>query len=185
MATRTEIEQNVAALLSKHRVEGPPIPVRDIATAEGLHIIESSINGDISGALVRDDNLAAIAVNINHHPNRQRFTIGHELAHYLLEHEGEREHVDWQFTVLRRDGKSSEATDSREVEANYYAASLLMPRDFVRADVALLARFNGEVALGEAEIRSLAIRYGVSALAMTYRLVSLGLIDPVGSIASD
>jgi Zn-dependent peptidase ImmA (M78 family) len=180
MTSRAEIEQRVGALLAKHRIEGPPVPVRDIATAESLHIIESSINGDVSGALVRDGSFAAIAINVNNHSNRQRFTIAHELAHYFLDHEGEKEHIDWQFTVLRRDGRSSEATDSREMEANYFAASLLMPREFVRADVAQLARFNGEVMLEEEEIRSLALRYAVSPLAMTYRLVNLGLMDPVG-----
>jgi Zn-dependent peptidase ImmA (M78 family) len=181
MTTRAEIEQRVAALLAKHGIKEPPVPVRKIAVAEGLHIIESSVNGDVSGALVRDDDFAAIAINVNNHPNRQRFTIGHELAHFCLDHEGEKEHIDWQFTVLRRDGRSSDATDARETEANYFAASLLMPREYVRADVAQLAGFNGEVALDELEIRRLAVRYEVSPLAMTYRLVSLGLIDPAGS----
>lgn len=180
MKSRTEIEQQVTLLLSKHGVSGPPIPVREIAVAEGLHVLESSIRGDVSGALVRTNGVAAIAVNVNHHSNRQRFTIGHELAHYLLNHEGEQEHFDWQFTVLRRDEKSSEATDTREIEANFFAANLLMPKEFLRKDVAQLARFNGEPDLGEDDIRSLARRYEVSRLAMTYRLVSLSLIDPNG-----
>lgn len=184
MKSRKEIEQQVAFLLSKHGVQGPPIPVRDIAVAEGLHILESSIRGDVSGALVRNRGVAAIAVNVSHHLNRQRFTIGHELAHYFLGHEGEQEHFDWQFTVLRRDEKSSEATDTREIEANFFAANLLMPKEFLRKDVDQLARFNGEADLVDRDIKSLARRYGVSPLAMTYRLVSLGLIDPNGSEAT-
>ncbi len=178
MKTRAEIEQLVRLLLAQHHVQGPPVPVRSIATAQGLQVVDTSMDNDVSGALMRFNGAAVIMVNQNHHPNRQRYSVGHELAHHFLNHEGEREHVDWQFTVLRRDGKSSEGTDANEIEANFFAANLLMPKDFLRRDVAQLARFNGEAALGEADIKKLAKRYEVSTLAMSYRLVSLGLIDP-------
>ena len=178
MKTRAEIEQIVAMLLSRHNVQDPPVPVQEIAKLERIHVIETSIAGDVSGALVRSDGAAVIIVNKDHHSNRQRYTVGHELAHHFLNHEGEREHLDWQFTVLRRDGKSSEGTDANEIEANFFAANLLMPKSFLRRDVAQLARFNGEAALDETDIRKLARRYDVSPLAMSYRLVSLGLIDP-------
>jgi Zn-dependent peptidase ImmA (M78 family) len=180
MKTRAEIEILVASLLSRHNVQKPPIPVKDIATLEGLHVVQTHLSGGVSGALIGSNGASVIAVNESHHPNRQRFTIGHELAHHFLIHGAEQEHLDWQFTVLRRDGKSSEATDANEIEANFFAASLLMPKDFLRRDVAQLARFNGEAELGENDIRSLARRYEVSQLAMSYRLVSLGLIDPNG-----
>lgn len=178
MKTRTEIEKLVTLLLARHHIQGPPVPVKDMAISEGLQVIETSIAGDVSGALLRSHGAAVIIVNQDHHPNRQRYSVGHELAHHFLNHEGEREHVDWQFTVLRRDGKSSEGTDANEIEANFFAANLLMPKDFLRSDVSQLARFNGEAALGEEDIKKLARRYVVSPLAMSYRLVSLGLIDP-------
>jgi Zn-dependent peptidase ImmA (M78 family) len=180
MSTRGEIQQRVAELLRKHQVQGPPVPVRNIAVAEGLQVLESSSQGDISGALIRASGVTVIAVNASHHINRQRFTIGHEMAHHFLQHKGERDHLDWNFTVMRRDTRSSEATDAQEIEANFFAANLLMPKEFVRRDVAQLARFNGEAALDEAAIRSLARKYQVSESAMTFRLVSLGLIDPSG-----
>ena len=184
MKTRAEIEQLVTLLLTRHQIQGPPVPVKTIATSEGLHVIDTSITGDVSGALLRSNGAAVIIVNQDHHTNRQRYTVGHELAHHFLNHEGEREHLDWQFTVLRRDGKSSEGTDANEIEANFFAANLLMPKDFLRSDVAQLARFNGEAALGEADIKRLARRYEVSPLAMSYRLVSLGLIDPTSQANS-
>jgi Zn-dependent peptidase ImmA (M78 family) len=182
MRTRTEIEQLVSILLSKHKIQGPPVPVKQIAVAEKVHVMESAISGDVSGALMRLNGVAMIAVNINHHPNRQRFTIGHELAHYCLDHKGENEHLDWQFTVLRRDQRSSEATDAHEMEANFFAASLLMPKEFVRRDVSQLTRFNGEVDLRDDDIKSLARQYEVSETAMRYRLNSLGLVDPIGVV---
>jgi Zn-dependent peptidase ImmA (M78 family) len=178
MKTRAEIEQIISSLLSRYQVQRPPVPVKMIASSEGLHVIETSIHGDVSGALVRSKGGAVIIVNQSHHSNRQRYTVGHELAHHFLGHGGEKEHLDWKFTVLRRDGKSSEGTDANEIEANFFAANLLMPKDFLRGDIAQLARFNGEAALGEGDINKLAHRYEVSKLAMSYRLVSLGLIDP-------
>jgi Zn-dependent peptidase ImmA (M78 family) len=176
--TRAEIELLVGSLLSRHNVQGPPVNVKNIAISEGLQVFEMPLSGDVSGALLRSNGASIIAVHDGDPPNRRRFSIGHELAHHFLSHEGEGEHLDWKFTVLRRDGKSSQATDAHEIEANFFAASLLMPKDFLRKDVAQFARFNGEAALGEGDIQELARRYEVSKLAMSYRLVSLGLIDP-------
>ena len=181
MSTRGEIEQKVAELLSKHRVDRPPVSIRDIAALEGLHVVESASQGDVSGALIRTNGVSVIAVNANHHINRQRFTIAHEMAHHFLRHKGEQDHLDWNFSVMRRDSRSSEATDTHEIEANYFAANLLMPKDFVRRDVAQLAGFNGEADLDQNTIRALAKKYLVSEAAMNFRLVSLGLIDPAGA----
>jgi Zn-dependent peptidase ImmA (M78 family) len=178
MSSRREIEQEVSMLMSKHQVESPPVRVKEIAEGEGLIVVESPFPSDISGALIQSDGRAVIAVNGEQHPNRVRFTIAHELAHYLLAHKGE-DHLDWKFTVLRRDGKSSEATDDDEMDANFFAANLLMPRDFVRSDVKVRASFNGEASLNTEDIRVLARKYEVSETAMNYRLINLGLIDPI------
>jgi Zn-dependent peptidase ImmA (M78 family) len=179
MRTRGEVEQHVALLLDKHKILAPPVPIDSLAVQEGLLIMESPFDNEVSGALVRTQGVAVIAVNKSQHPNRRRFTIAHELAHYLLDHKGEKDHVDWKFTVLRRDERSSEASDTHEMEANFFAASLLMPRSFIREDIAVLTRYNGEAGIGKQEIQSLARRYGVSETAMNYRLINLGLIDPI------
>jgi Zn-dependent peptidase ImmA (M78 family) len=177
MKTRAEIEQHVEFLLTKHKVSQPPVPVKRIAVAENVPVVESAFRDDVSGALIRSNGTAVIAVNVTHHPNRQRFTVAHELAHFFLRHR-DSDHVDWKFTVLRRDQRSSEATDEHEIEANSFAANLLMPKHFIRRDIAQLTKFNGEIVLGDEDIRSLSKRYEVSVKAMNYRLISLGLLDP-------
>src|ERR1700728_4654789 len=111
MKTRAEIELLVASLLTRHNVQNPPVQVKDIATLEGLQVVKTHLVGGVSGALLGSNGVSVIAVNESDLPNRQRFTIGHELAHHFLTHGAEQEHLDWQFTVLRRDGRSSEATD--------------------------------------------------------------------------
>src|SRR5260370_41830664 len=128
MRTRRDIENLVEQLLQKHGISEAPVPVHTIAKSEGLSVVEASLNAEVSGALVRTQGLSGIAVNSSHHPNRRRFTVAHELSHFLLDHKGKEDHIDWQFTIIRRDGVSSEASDFQEIEANFFAASLLMPK---------------------------------------------------------
>ena len=178
MRTRREIEEKVASLLTKHGIGEAPVRVDAIAKAEGVPIVESSIDGDISGALIRNGGTAGIAVNAKQHPNRKRFTIAHELAHFLLDHTNE-DHIDWEFSILRRDGKSSEASDEKEIEANAFAANLLMPKQFLREDLERYRNYRGELELDDEAKRVLANKYRVSEIALTYRLVNLGFLAPV------
>jgi Zn-dependent peptidase ImmA (M78 family) len=179
MSTKQEIEEMVSGLLRKHRVYGTPVPVDRVATEEGLPIIEHALQGEVSGALISSNGVSAIAVNSHHHLNRRRFTVAHELAHAKLDHKGDQDHIDWKFTVLRRDGKSSDATDVQEIEANTFAATLLMPREFLIKDLKLQAGSNGEVELSNDQLSALARKYQVSETAMNFRLINLGLISPI------
>ena len=179
VSTRLEIEVSVSGLLKKHQIYGAPVPVDRVAIEEGLPIIEHALQGEVSGALISSNGVSAIAVNSAHHMKRRRFTIAHELAHYLLGHKGDQDHIDWKFTVLRRDGKSSEASDVQEIEANSFAANLLMPREFLFKDLKLQAGSNGEVELSDLQLSALARKYQVSETAMSFRLINLGLISPI------
>jgi Zn-dependent peptidase ImmA (M78 family) len=179
MRTRREIEERVAILLRKHQVSGAPVSVDVVAIAEGVPIVEHAFRGDVSGALIKSNGVSGIAVNSSHPLNRRRFTIAHELAHFLLAHKGNEDHVDWKFTVLRRDGKSSEASDIEEIEANSFAANLLMPKEFLLKDLRLQAGSNGEVELSKDQLSALARKYQVSEIAMNFRLINLGFISPI------
>ena len=179
MRSRQEIEQVVSQILTKHRILSPPIPIEAIAVGENLPVVESPFGSDISGALIRSNGFTGIAVNGSQHPNRKRFTVAHELAHHVLEHLGEQDHLDWKFTILRRDEKSSDASDTREMEANFFAASLLMPRELLKKDLQQRISANGEADLQPRDIQALAKRYQVSETAMKYRLMNLGFISPI------
>jgi Zn-dependent peptidase ImmA (M78 family) len=63
---------------------------------------------------------------------RQRFTIGHELGHLTLHH-GHDLILERLVRLNFRDATSSTANDEEEIEANHFAAELLMPHDFLRA----------------------------------------------------
>ena len=69
-----------------------------------------------------------------------RFTIAHELAHYILHTKETKLFVDKQ--VLYRDGKSSTGEILQEREANAFAASLIMPGKLITEEVEKLKHEN-------------------------------------------
>lgn len=174
--TRSQIEQQVTDLLNEQGIESVPIPIEAIARAKGLPIVETVMEADVSGALIRSQELQGIAINAAQAPVRKRFTIAHELAHFMLNHV-DRDHVDWHFTVIRRDGRSSEAEDDQEIAANFFAASLLMPKHILRKDVERQKKLNGEVVFEDSDVTLLAKKYKVSEQAMRYRLQNLGFMS--------
>ncbi len=174
--TRKQIEQQVLDLLVEHDIDSVPVPIEAIARAQGLPIVETKMEADVSGALIRSGNLQGIAINSSQAPNRKRFTVAHELAHFLLNHV-DKDHIDWQFTVIRRDGRSSEAEDDQEIAANFFAASLLMPKHLLRQDVERHKRFDGEIQLDDSDVLLLAKKYKVSEAAMRYRLQNLSFMS--------
>src|ERR1700686_163474 len=137
---RNAIERAAQKLLEANEVTRAPIPVEELAHALNIDVRFSETSDDVSGALIRNADSAVIAVNSAKHENRQRFTIAHELGHFLL-HRGTKLHFDEDFRIHYRDGISSEATKGEEIEANGFAAALLMPerilmRDWLRLEPA-------------------------------------------------
>lgn len=93
-------------------------------------------------------------------PARRRFTIAHEIGHWVCQvREGRVAEI-----LCRPDPSLARQADPREREANVFAAELLMPAAEVRRLVA-----DG---LPEAELLE---RFGVSGPAMAWRLFNLGL----------
>ena len=142
-----------------------------IARSLGATVRYAPFKGELAGMLIRDDDERGVVIGVNslHHPNRRRFTIAHECGHLQL-HEGQRAYVDRSpLRINRRDEVSSQATDAEEIEANRFAAELLMPYEMIMEDL-LESDLDIE---DEAELRDLAERYGVSLQAMTLRLRSV------------
>ncbi|MBH5373388.1 ImmA/IrrE family metallo-endopeptidase [Bradyrhizobium glycinis] len=179
MAVRRKlIRQQVEMLLSRHNVAHGPVPVDAIARALGIQIKLDKVDDTLSGFLVRDrkSNGAVIGANKSHHPHRQRFTIAHELGHFLL-HEGQDVHLDENqgaFRVNLRSPESAKGEDTDEKEANLFAAELLMPAVFLEQDL-----HNSDFdLLGDGDVlEKLAKKYKVSVQALTFRLAYLGYIS--------
>lgn len=108
--------------------DGAPIRLSAIATALGVKVIATTLPSGISGA-IRPDPVSpggfVIKVNRNDPARRQRFTVAHEIGHYLLH----RDEIGDGITddVLYR----SALSDRREAQANRMAADLLMPQRLI------------------------------------------------------
>lgn len=168
LRTTESIRKEALQLLKQHRVKNPPVPVDKIAESLGATVRYSPYEGELAGMLVRAKGQIIIGVNSLHHPNRQRFTIAHECGHFLF-HKSEEIHVDRTFRVNRRDQISSQAIDPDEIEANRFAAELLMPFDMIMADI----HESGIDVENEQELKELALKYQVSVQALTHRVTNL------------
>jgi Zn-dependent peptidase ImmA (M78 family) len=163
------IAQEAKKLLRQCSIHKPPVKVEVIAKHLGAVLRYEPFDDEISGVLYRDKRSIIIGVSSLHHPNRQRFTIAHEIGHLVL-HEME-VHVDKGYRVALRNSTSSQAVDANEIDANRFAAELLMPAHFLEDDVRLFLHDVED----DGELRELARKYRVSTQAMAYRLGNLGL----------
>ncbi len=169
-------------LLAEGGVTDAPVPLERLAELCRATIRYEPFDGEVSGMVhCRPDGGGVIGVNSEHSKTRQRFTIAHELGHLIL-HADEEFHIDEKRPLARRDAVSSQATDPREMEANQFAAELLMPAALVRASVEALVEDDPELTVEEA-IDELASDYRVSTLAMTHRLTSLKIISSDDDVA--
>ena len=169
-ADRSKAIQAARSLLEEHTIETIPVPVERIAKSLGIRVEYAPLDDELSGlAHIRDD-VPIIGVNALHAPNRRRFTLAHELAHIVL-HRDELEHaVHVDRGSLRRDALAAEGVDPIEIEANAFAAELLMPE---RLLISELKRQPVDLE-DDAAVAALAKRFRVSDAAMRYRLNSLG-----------
>lgn len=156
------------SLIEKYEVKAPAVHVERIAKQEGAQVRYGPLDKELSGMFFVRDGIPIIGVNSLHHPNRQRFTIGHELGHMLMHREMLEGgvHVDKELAILRRDALAQTGTDKIEIQANQFAAHLLVP------DVLLDAVIGDDlkVADSEQDLEALAKRFKVSTMTMQLRL---------------
>ncbi|MFD0882967.1 ImmA/IrrE family metallo-endopeptidase [Streptosporangium algeriense] len=171
---REQITLQASELLKTHGVESLPIPVEQIATASGIQIVRSAAEWSESGFLLREPKRTIIGINSRNAPKRQRFTIAHELGHWTL-HEGRPLIVDQSVMINKRDNISSQATSREEIEANQFAAELLMPRWFFPESIN--THMKSGIGSRDELIAALAREFDVSNDAMGWRLTNLGILS--------
>lgn len=173
----TRVEAAARRLLNSANIDELPVPVERLARDEGALVSYQPFEAqDISGLLYRAKGAApVIGVNSSNPKARQRFTIAHELGHLTL-HEGHDLILERLVRLNFRDATSSTASDEEEIEANQFAAELLMPRAMVQRNLAVLLQGRP---LSDLElVRRLARRFEVSQQAMEYRLAGIGVLTP-------
>ena len=167
------VDREARRLLEKMSIVNPAVDVERIAQTLGLNVIRQQFQEDLSAVLVKSGNASTIGINSKHPRARQRFSIAHELGHYWLDHPGDMFVDKTTATVLFRDGRSGDGTSLHEMEANRFAAALLMPPHFL---IESFMERSGTFGVTEM-VASLAKQYEVSQQAMKIRLSSLGLIN--------
>ena len=161
------VRQKAHNILELAGISKPPVDVERVAKLLGFKVVPYDFDDPtVSGMLVLEDEVRAIAVNRVQHRHRQRFTVAHELGHFLSGHE------DYDATdfVERRKfyvDESFAAHDPNEQEANEFAAELLMPSDMLKQDLAT----------GMRDAQQLAQRYQVSEQALWIQLSDLDLAE--------
>lgn len=151
-----------------------PIAIDIVAQRLNLTMEAAALGENVSGMLIVKGERGAIGYNSAHARVRQRFTISHEIAHYLLHAKKSQKpqlFIDRHVT-FRRDENSSTGVDHDEVEANQLGAALLMPRGLVQQEIQ-----KHDLNLDDEEaISLLAKRFHVSTAAMSNRLVNLRML---------
>lgn len=165
MIRSREARKRAQQLLKLVGVTQPPVDVEVIAKYLGFTVLKYPLPDTTSGLTFIEEGIKTIGVNSTHAPTRQRFSVAHELGHYLSGHEsydGGGTHVEDRPSYL-------DPQHRQEVEANEFAAELLMPSAWVKRDAAA----GG---LAELDAVALAKSYGVSEQAMWIQLLDLRLV---------
>jgi hypothetical protein len=155
------IDEKYRQVLDRYTGE-VPVAVGRLANELGLKVTLASLSPSISGLIEPEDEAGSnfrIRINRYETDERQRFTVAHEIAHFLLH----REHIRTGIVdnVMYRSSLSSK----RETEANRLAADIVMPYDLVMSELEKLGGKRDDVAAA-----ALARKFKVSVPAMKVRL---------------
>jgi Zn-dependent peptidase ImmA (M78 family) len=158
-------------LLDRLKIISTPSPVEKIAKSLRVQVRFAPLDDELSGMVYIKDGVPIIGVNAMHHPNRQRFTIAHEIGHFELHRKliTESIHVDKAFPALMRDSNSAIGTEKIEIEANQFAAALLMPTALIKEALAAV-QFDID---DDGPMEELAKKFRVSRQTLQYRIRNL------------
>ena len=156
----SDIRRQATRLLDSASVSREPVSLRDVVSALNLELVGKTREPFTSeAALVPLVDGRGGALNGGGDSGRRRFTIAHEIGHFMLHQE--------QRCQPELGGAVGEAGRVEEGEADAFAAELLMPEHLVREAV----RTHGT------DATRLADRFEVSRKAMQARLRTLGLTE--------
>lgn len=166
------IDEKAKKLLQQSDALALPVDLNQVVEYLGLSLNEKPLEAEYSGFLAVKEK--TIVVNLRHPPARRRFTIAHEIGHYQLHRKRSEDiPVFIDRAVYHRKESVAGVDYSMEMQANAYAAGLLMPE-------ALLDEYlDNHPALDlekPADIKTLADEFEVSRPAMEFRLINLGFV---------
>lgn len=159
MIRAREARSRARQLLKMAGVTTAPVDVHALADFLNFIVIPFPFPESIHGVTFIEDGVRSIGINEREARTRQRFSIAHEIGHYLSGHES---YDDTKTHVEDHPGWLN-SHNRQEIEANEFAAELLMPEPFLRRDVAQYGL----------DVPALAKRYHVSEQALWIQLIDL------------
>jgi Zn-dependent peptidase ImmA (M78 family) len=172
MPTSSQINKCAEDILCQTGMLRVPVDVELVAHRLKLRTEAASLGENVSGLLVVEKGHGVIGYNTTQALVRQRFTIAHEIGHFVLHRHDDPSalFIDTHYIVYRRDAQSSTGEDRREIEANRFAAALLMPATLLQTEIQKKPLDFGD----EEMLTDLASKFQVSTQAMSIRLSNLG-----------
>jgi len=155
-------------IIEEMGVQKPPIKINDVCEHlkknknKCLEVMAHDFGENTDGQIVEIGDSSFVGYNNKKHPHRKRFTVAHELGHLLLGHTNTK--TSHEFDVY--DG---EGFDPKEVEANQFAAELLMPLSLVKK----------EIESDTTDVEELARIFWVSKEAMFRKIINSGLLNKI------
>ena len=140
-----------------------PVRLKKIADCLGLRVMLSTLPFGISGKISAKGNEFFIWINRHEPKYRQRFTLAHEISHYLLHRDEIRKNPEgWSDSVLFRSNQPREI----EYQANRLASDLVVPSSQLEE---MTMSMKGSPMTSEM-LESLAEQFGVSKATMEIKL---------------
>lgn len=169
-----EIEEKAFQLLKDYNCLETPINIKSLIKKLGIKLSPYDLGEDVSGVLVIDRGNHKIGYNSTESLVRQRFTLAHEVGHFILHCNDKNEGLFVDHTkYMFRKGSPNSKEYRLEMQANQFAAALLMPEKLINREVAYL-NAEYEFISDHDLIERLAKTFKVSEISMTYRLNNLG-----------
>lgn len=171
---KSDVVRRAKEFCLEHSIEEYPVRIVDLCKKMGISVFEEYLPEDVSGFIViqeepfHDYNSGkVIVVNLSDSAERRRFTIAHELAHYILHRD------DNQSLYAHRDAGQNGGI---EREANIFASNILMPEDLVRSFMDEMEDEAPGKLFDSYKVILLADQFAVSKPAAEVRLKELKLI---------
>ena len=133
----------------------PPIPIEKIAEFNGFEIYElDSLNQNHRGVFfnLKEEKRKLIGINKNFHEHNKRFSIGHELGHYFLDHPPESDCSDEEIKTYNQ-------------EADEFSGELLLPLELLKTKIKTIK-----------DVKELAKLFQVSEQALFIKIQNQGLL---------
>jgi Zn-dependent peptidase ImmA (M78 family) len=159
-----EMAEDVLNFARQNNIKAVPLDIGALMELMGIKIICSNTLPDNTSGILKETELGWVCeVNAKHHITRQRFTLAHQLAHYILHRDDEtKEFIDYAYL-----GKSIN-NNRIELEANEFAINLLMPKADFKYYIQNVSKDSDDVAK-YFKVSPLAVRLKVNQL--NYKII--------------